>query len=131
MREIKFRAWHKELKIMANVVVIALRKFVCVSHPDIKLTDSSWDWEDIELMQFTGLHDKNGKEIYESDILKIMYRSIPTDIFIELVNFRDCEFQVGNLSLYNFYKIGDSIEIIGNIFESPELKIYNFFNKDL
>ena len=75
-----------------------------------------------ELMQYIGLKDKNGKEIYEGDILKI-----ETDIIGEVV-FKDGCF-VNNssgwglhtyLSMPTPYKIPE-IEIIGNIYENPEL----------
>ena len=62
MREIKFRAWHPSLKKMFY---------------DCRVTSSSWTdssthfgGEHDTLMQYTGLKDKSGKEIYEGDILK-------------------------------------------------------------
>lgn len=63
MREIKFRAWEKNLKEIIPVHSIDFEKKMIN-------TESAWRFfNEIELMQYTGLKDKNGKEIYEGDIL--------------------------------------------------------------
>jgi uncharacterized phage protein (TIGR01671 family) len=58
MRELKFRAWHKTDKIFCDGT-----------------TSNMFDWidegQDIELMQYTGLKDANGQEIYDEDIIRI------------------------------------------------------------
>ena len=71
MREYKFRAWDKENKVMCDVSHIFIANMVL---PQTVMASVGSEMKhcpsDAILMQFTGLHDKNGKEIFEGDILK-------------------------------------------------------------
>jgi len=66
MREIKFRAWDKNEKIMLGVMNIF--ELIETERP-FKTTEFKEN-DEIGIMQFTGLKDKNGKEIFEGDVLK-------------------------------------------------------------
>lgn len=74
--------------------------------------------------QFTGLCDKDGREIYEGDIIVGTYKDMGTDT--GLVVFKGCGFKVeipnvGDDELVDWERYSDSIEVIGNIYENPEL----------
>lgn len=141
-REIKFRAWHKEEKKLCQIDVLTTHGAFLIgvnNGPDELINGSKMIIispkngrfcmnEDIELMQFTGLHDKNGKEIYEGDILKLQYpinygfAGIHDEEIIVTISFEDgcywfsgCGYTDCNWHFYSNY------EVIGNIFENEEL----------
>ena len=107
MKENKFRAWDG-VNMSRNTVLMTMVQ------NDFSLIDDDVIW-----MQYTGLKDKNGKEIYEGDIYTQGDKNIKY-----VVIFSDAQFvgrQVGNKSLAGLSYFMDKIEIIGNIHESPEL----------
>ena len=125
MREIKFRAWLKEKKIMIDN---ARPDFFCKQlHYLCSNSAGGQDvlgvsTEDIELMEYTGLKDKNNKEIYEGDILSDGNDEKPYKIIFENGSFR-AEFE-GDFEEYSFDLIdvvAQGCEIVGNIYQNPEL----------
>ncbi len=130
MREIKFRAWDtKENKMdvpRGLVVSIGLDGMVCVEMDDDGGKSGLWEHElpeyrtRFELMQYTGLKDKNGKEIYEGDVVG------DSGCHYE-VEFEGGMFQLAHSTpliewIYARKRQGIETEIIGNIYENPELK---------
>ena len=120
MREIKFRAWLKEEKIMGEVLGIdILHKEIFFSNEDANSYEHT-DFKDIELMQYTGLKDMREKEIYEGDIVihhSKMYKVIFNTEEVRFV-LRDDEFEM-NIPFTN--NNNERMEIVGNIYENSEL----------
>lgn len=122
----KFRVWMKSLKWMCDVTNISFdSKFVdiCQQGDTERYTEMSVEFDEITLMQSTGLFDRNGKEIFEGDILdyrgrKALVRwhgSYASFIyrFVDEPHKRKAEWK----PLYLAYM---KCEIIGNIYENPE-----------
>ncbi|MDU4427641.1 YopX family protein [Clostridium sp.] len=123
-RDIKFRGWDSVNEVMLQVESINFREgYVSLNEGDNSLTDTL---EMIELMQYTGLNDKDGKEIWEGDILeRYGYWSIRIEYDKGCLMVRDLdEVRYNNLILNvpicNFESINDW-KVIGNIYENPEL----------
>lgn len=105
MREIKFKFWLGHTKKMTY------------EHTLIEISNAHWDFtEDIIPLQFTGLKDKNGKEIYEGDIEQDGGR-----IFY---NESIAAFQIdygGDVDIADMEDVDKWMVVSGNIYESPEL----------
>ena len=76
-------------------------------------------------MQYTGLHDKNGKEIYEGDIVRCIYHDFNYDEreYIGAVSYREdnCIFIISDGASTDYEWWNEEKEVIGNIYENPEL----------
>ena len=148
-REIKFRVWDKTTNTMfednknTDITIEIFREMVDINGIPLDYENEC----EAVLMQYTGLKDKNNKEIYEGDILKeengdldvclyleavASYGFVPIEIY--MYNYKEQGENINKLSLveemYKEYDIQcfprnltprDYLEVIGNIYENPEL----------
>lgn len=123
MRTIKFRAWDGEL--MHDVSELHFCMGPKLDGKGLKFygpgVGSGWiDGENINLMQFTGLHDKNGKEIYESDIFHMGDPNITYTVVWHDTGFKGK--QNGSSSFAGLEHWQERIEVISNIYEQEQTK---------
>lgn len=136
MREIKFRAWDKKKNFMITQDDKQLKSldlasgYIYVGHYKGE-NDRFIRFAEIELMQYTVLKDRQGREIYEGDVFQY---TIEHDTFSHenghttfetkhqaVVEFSLGTFMLGDEFLGDALEYDDSLRYLGNIYENPEL----------
>ena len=125
MREIKFRIWVKDRKEIFEVVLInyVSKKVTYILEKIghlLSIRDAKFN--DIEFMQYSGLKDKNNKEIYEGDILFESFGEKYYKVVFENGSFRaefERDFEEHSFDLIDV--VAQGCEVVGNIYENPEL----------
>jgi len=116
-RIIKFRAWDRDYKIMEKVHCLTF-DFPENGQTESKNLNSYWyKQNNIILMQYTGLKDKNGVEVYEGDIVR--YAIIEESWKVIWKKYGWC-FKLSDGDEYNI-PVTNLVKVIGNIYENPEL----------
>ena len=113
-REIKFRAWDKENKGMRferdgeiGRLDLFFRRLYGMG---------------VDIMQYTGLHDKNGKEIYEGDVFEVGYFGWKCVVEWDDENSRFLGFTIeGERKIVYIGRSPQPVTVIGNIYSNPEL----------
>lgn len=115
-----FRAWNKENKKMIDVDILNW------NNGEVDFIGDGITFilkaKDIKLMQSTGLTDKNGKEIFEGDVVKMAKNVYSEPTYYEVVRHRGGAYRLESKQYgYELWLRHTDCEIAGNIYENPEL----------
>lgn len=122
----KFKAWHKSMQRMSEVLAISFeRQKVKIRHLR-GTTHMTVPFNDVELMQSTGLFDKNDKEIFGNDIVEWEHKD--TGQLVRGIVKYDTELGFWGMTDVRFndlraigYLANQKVTVLGNIYENPEL----------
>lgn len=135
MREIKFRAWHiGEAKMHTDIAVLACPNELFRVYDSYAQEEYIGNDKHCEIMQYTGLKDKNGVEIYEGDIVRLKFRDNDPDTYTfesGVIRWHEDSAAFKWFSLtedpsdgHNYWLTHADVnwrDVIGNIYENTEL----------
>ena len=138
MREIKFRAWYNnKMWFVSSIRFDEGRIYLSETKDLLPDTYLKINDKELKLMQYTGFKDKNGKEIYEGDILED--KNFSSWCWYGVVQWFDSDGQYRLVDMLNSSKVSYPLrigieykEVIGNVYENPD-KVPSLFedrNKD-
>ena len=122
----KFRAWERQGTLpMLTVSTIRFDQKSLDAYIDEEFkpeTEMVFDFDEVVLMQSTGLTDKNGVEIFEGDLVRLKYQVYSDDETFEVVRFRGGSWRIDNRQRGTaLWLRNEDCEVIGNLYENPEL----------
>lgn len=133
LRTIKFRGFNKKrgIWLYGNYILNRGAHFIAPQEFADGKTWEDYEVEEESIGQFTGLHDKNGKEIYEGDIINVftynIFKSGTRRKLVvrwtqtEYVAFDESQVHTGGWMLWQIHNEDKDIEVIGNIHDNPDL----------
>lgn len=132
MANLKYRAWDKEFEKMVLVDALVLdEQIIKATYPNGNVVKE--DMKNYDIMQSSSLKDKDGNKIFAGDILKVTDKFKNKESWLEIVSYSEEKamfvtkeirkgFKVPESPLYNLFDTNlFSIEVVGNIYENPEL----------
>lgn len=125
----RYRAWHKTWEEMGRITFIRYKKSGEIFHLSFRRNIYNGNiygglvkLDEIELMQSTGLVDKNGKEIFEGDIVKMSKDVYSEPTYYEVVRHRGGAYRLESKQHgCELWLRHTDCEVVGNVYENPEL----------
>jgi len=124
MHDLKYKAWLKDLKMIVEVSRINFD----VTTVEVGLSTNEYlhndyyeyEFDDIELLPYTGRNDDKGIELYKGDIVSVVDTHDGL-AFVGYIDFQDCSYVIKNNYITGYNLMDYSLFKLGNIFENAEL----------
>lgn len=121
MNNLKFRAYFEQYERMIDNIGIINQNMILVDFTDSGELEPIFITDKIYVMQSTGLKDKNGKEIFEGDIVRGVFLENHEVVWRERKGCWTIQ-TLGAIGLTELAKFNNNLEVIGNIYEDKEVK---------